>query len=169
MSHRNMIAKVLLVFVLAFSVLMPAQPQEAEAANPISVYVNGQRLSATGESINGSTVVPMRAIFEALGAEVQYFADIRAISAYDPKTNKIMSLTLDSKNMFCADNTEFAKYQAHPNSQATINFVLENTRVIAVPPTVIGGRTMVPVRVISEALGGQVLWDGKTQSVTITR
>ena len=66
MSHRNMIAKFLLAFVLAFAVIVPFQPQEAEAAGPISVYVNGQRLAKTGEAVNGSTLVPMRAIFEAL-------------------------------------------------------------------------------------------------------
>ena len=48
MSHRNMIAKFLLAFVLAFAVIVPFQPQEAEAAGPISVYVNGQRLAKTG-------------------------------------------------------------------------------------------------------------------------
>ena len=169
MSHRNMIAKFLLAFVLAFAVIVPFQPQEAEAAGLISVYVNGQRLAKTGEAVNGSTLVPMRAIFEALGSTVQYYGQIRGISAYDPKTNKIMSLTLDDKNMFCADNSEFSKYAQNPTSQATVNFVLEHTSVISVPPTVIGGSTMVPVRVISEALGCKVDWNGQTQTVNITR
>ena len=169
MSHRNIIAKFLLAFVLAFAVITPFQPQEAEAASPVSVYVNGQRLAKNGEVVSGSTLVPMRAIFEALGATVQYFGDTQTISAFDPTTNKIMSMTVNDKNMFCADNSEFSKYASNPTSQATINFVLEHTSVVSVPPTVISGNTMVPVRVVSESLNCKVDWNGKTQTVTINR
>jgi len=38
-----------------------------------------------------------------------------------------------------------------------------------VPPTIIDGRTVVPVRAVTEALGANVDWDGATRSVTITR
>lgn len=169
MSHRNIIAKFLLAFVLAFAVITPFQPQEAEAASPVAVYVNGQRLAKNGEVVSGSTLVPMRAIFEALGATVQYFGDTQSISAFDPTTNKIMSMTVNDKNMFCADNSEFSKYASNPTSQATINFVLEHTSVVSVPPTVISGNTMVPVRVVSESLNCKVDWNGKTQTVTINR
>ncbi len=37
-----------------------------------------------------------------------------------------------------------------------------------VPPQIISGRTMVPVRFISEGLGAEVGWDGATKTVTIT-
>jgi len=36
------------------------------------------------------------------------------------------------------------------------------------PPQIINGRTMVPIRVVSETLGGDVSWDGRTNTVTIT-
>lgn len=39
----------------------------------------------------------------------------------------------------------------------------------AVPPQIVEDRTVVPVRVIGEALGAQVDWDGETRQVTITR
>jgi hypothetical protein len=35
-----------------------------------------------------------------------------------------------------------------------------------VPPRLIGGRTMVPMRAIFEALGAEVEWDGEAQAVT---
>jgi len=38
-----------------------------------------------------------------------------------------------------------------------------------VPPTIIDGRTVVPVRAVTEALGASVDWNGATRSVTITR
>lgn len=37
-----------------------------------------------------------------------------------------------------------------------------------VPPQAIDGRTMVPIRVVSEALGAQVIWNDNTNSVEIT-
>ncbi len=38
-----------------------------------------------------------------------------------------------------------------------------------VPPTVINGRTLVPVRTIFEALGLEVSWDSETQTISGTR
>ncbi len=38
-----------------------------------------------------------------------------------------------------------------------------------VPPVVKEGRTLIPVRAISEGFGAQVAWDGETQTVTITK
>lgn len=45
-----------------------------------------------------------------------------------------------------------------------------NGRVIQpdVPPQIIGGRTMVPLRAVAEALGANVEWDGNTNTVIIT-
>jgi hypothetical protein len=40
-------------------------------------------------------------------------------------------------------------------------------RLMDVPPTIVGGRTLVPVRFISEALNASVLWDGVTRNVTV--
>jgi len=37
-----------------------------------------------------------------------------------------------------------------------------------VPPTIVDGRTLVPVRFVSQELGAQVSWDGSTQTVTVT-
>ena len=38
-----------------------------------------------------------------------------------------------------------------------------------VPPVIVNGRTLVPVRIISEYLGATVEWDNKLQKVTITK
>lgn len=171
MNHKKTLASLLMLFVLAFSVILPAaQPEDAAAAD-IQVIVNGQYLNTDQppEIQDGRTMVPLRAIFEALGAQVEYFADTRTVSGYDPQTNRIMSLVLDQKTLFCADYTLFQVYEANPTSQAAINFVLSHTKEIDVPATSIGGRTMVPARVIAESLGASVVWDGNTRVVTITR
>lgn len=49
-----------------------------------------------------------------------------------------------------------------------IALVDENKLTLDVPPQIINGRTMVPVRFISEGLGADVEWDGATKTVTIT-
>ncbi|MCX6063853.1 MAG: copper amine oxidase N-terminal domain-containing protein [Caldiserica bacterium] len=36
------------------------------------------------------------------------------------------------------------------------------------PPSIVSGRTLVPLRFISEQLGAGVVWDGITRTVTIT-
>ena len=38
-----------------------------------------------------------------------------------------------------------------------------------VPPTIVDNRTMVPIRAVCEALGADVYWHGKTQSVIIVK
>lgn len=49
-----------------------------------------------------------------------------------------------------------------------IAYVDGNNLTLDVPPQIINGRTMVPVRFISEGLGADVQWDGATKTVTIT-
>jgi hypothetical protein len=39
---------------------------------------------------------------------------------------------------------------------------------LAVAPMIVNGRTLVPVRFVSENLGSKVDWDGKLQRITIT-
>lgn len=171
MSHKKTLAGLLMALVLAFSVILPAaQPEEAQAAD-ITIIVNGQYLVSDQPAViqDGRTMVPLRAIFDALGAQVEWFADTKTISGYDPKTNQIMSLVLNQRTLFCADYTLFQVYEANPTSQAAINFVLSHTKEIDVPAMSINGRTMVPARVISESLNATVNWNASTRTVTITR
>ena len=118
-SHRKQLISILMLFVLAFTVVLPAaHPEEADAAN-ISIYVNGKYLSTDQPPViqDGRTMVPLRAIFEALGATVEWFGDTQTISGYDPKTNRIMSLVVNQRTMFCADYTLFQVYEANPTSR----------------------------------------------------
>ena len=39
--------------------------------------------------------------------------------------------------------------------------------VLDVAPFIVNGRTLVPIRFISETFGAQVNWDGNTKTVTI--
>jgi len=51
-----------------------------------------------------------------------------------------------------------------------IRLLIDGTHIIAdVPPRIVEGRTLVPIRVVSEALGAKVDWDGATRIVTVER
>lgn len=66
----------------------------------ISVYINGNFISfAQAPYIeNGTTMVPMRAIFEELGAEVDYNGETKTITAV--KGEKKIILTVGSKDAY---------------------------------------------------------------------
>lgn len=115
------------------------------ADQPISVVVNGRPVVMDVPPIirGGRTLVPLRAIFEALGASVKWNDDTRTITGKRAETT--ITLQIDKPS-------------------ATVN----TTRVtLDVPPTIIGGRTLVPTRFIAESLGARVSWNEQTRTVTV--
>lgn len=95
-------------------------------------------------SINGRTMVPLRIIFEALGAKVAWDGKTQTITG--TKDNTVTVLKLNSK-------------EAKVNGKIVL---------LDVAPVSINNRTLVPVRFISESLGANVDWDGTTKTVIIT-
>jgi len=94
---------------------------------------------------NGRTLVPLRAIFEALGAEVEWEDSTQTVTAIREETE--ISLQIGSTKM-------------------TVN---SDVKTLDVPAKLLNGRTLVPVRAISEALGCIVNWNETTQTVLITQ
>ena len=87
--------------------------------------------------------MPFRAIFEALGAKVNWDQVTQTVTGQKGDLN--VSLKIDSN-------------EANLNGNAT---------VLDVAPTMIDDRTMVPVRFISESVGANVSWDEASKTVTI--
>ena len=129
----------LIVSVLNFSNVM------VHANNPITIYVNGVKQSYGDKAKieNGSTLVPLRGIFETLGATVTWNGSSRTID--------IMSA---DKHIWLQVNSKTAK-------------VNNQTYTLPIAPKIVNGSTLVPLRFISEMLGAEVGWDGKTRSITI--
>jgi outer membrane protein TolC len=86
----------------------------------------------------------MRGIFETLGATLDWDAQ-----------NRIAKATKGDMNI----SVEIGSYFAKKNGQ-----VIQ----LDVQPIIQDGRTMVPLRFVSEALGADVQWSGDTRTVTIT-
>lgn len=116
----------------------------------IHVLYNGERISfhnygQNPEIIGGRTMVPLRSIFEALGASVEWDNSTQTVTAV--KGNTKITLQIGSSEMY-------------------VNGV---AKALDVPATLINSRTMVPVRAVSEAFNCNVEWNNDTRTVAITK
>ena len=123
---------------------MPAQPH-VFAQTAIPVYIDGQAVNfdVPPTVIQSRVLVPLRGIFERLGATVDY--DVRTQHIVAVRGPQTVELTLGSR-------------QARVNNTA---------KLLDVPAFTIGGRTMVPLRFISESLGASVQWVDASRTILI--
>src|SRR5438105_1593006 len=140
--RRTSILSVLLVIVAGIAL---ATPQVAPAQQAISVYVDGRLVNfdVPPTSVQGRVLVPLRGVFEQLGATVDYDARSQHIVAV--REGQTVELTIGSRQ---------ARVGGAP-------------RLLDVPAFTINGRTMVPLRFIGEALGANVQWIEASQTILI--
>ena len=110
------------------------------------VTVNGERLKFDMPPIieGGRVLVPLRKIFEALNAEVNWDDASKTVTAVSG--NKNISLKIGADSM-------------------TVN---GEKISLDVPAKIKNGRTLVPLRAVSSALGANVGWDEESQTAVIT-
>ncbi len=116
----------------------------APALADVQVTLNGANLPLSPAPIEraGRIFVPLRGIFQGLGATVVYQGgQINATGG-----NRTVSLQIGSRT-------------------ATVNGQQQN---LDIPPFVIGASTYVPLRFVSQALGANVNYDGEHQIVAIS-
>ena len=111
----------------------------------ITVLLDNQKITFEQPPIveNGRTLVPMRAIFEAMGATVDW--NNKTQTAIGRINDKVISLTLGSEKTLINSKPYY----------------------IDVPVKAINGRTVVPLRFIAESLGAYVEWNGNTSTINI--
>jgi len=95
--------------------------------------------------INNFTVVPLRALGDALGAETDYDNQNRSVTV--KYNNKTLIFYIDSQVVKVDDQWVMAD----------------------VPATLINNRVMIPARFVSQSYGAMVGWNPDTQEVSITR
>lgn len=135
MKHRAPAGAALLV-----AMLFVAAPALA-----ITVQINGNTVALNPTPIEraGRVFVPLRGVFEQLGATVVYSnGQINATSG-----RHTVSLNIGS-------------------TQATVD---GQQQTLDVAPFIIGASTYVPLRFVSQALGAQVNWDQNDQLVMVTQ
>jgi len=113
--------------------------------DPAELYINDKYLETDVAPIiiNGRTMVPMRSIFENLGAEIAWDDATKTVTG-TKKGTEIKIKIDDTKAM--VDGEEVA---------------------LDVSATIVDGRTLVPVRFVSETLGCQVSWNEVNKKVNI--
>lgn len=111
----------------------------------VKLYVNGEEPSFEVPPFirEGSTLVPFRAISEALKANVSWDPEERSVTV--TRGDITVKLFIDNKT-------------AYVNGQEI---------TLEVPAAIVEGSTVVPVRFVSEALKAAVEWEAETQSVVI--
>jgi len=112
---------------------------------PPRVRLNGETLNFDTPPIieNGRTLVPLRTIFEALGADVEWEDNTQTVTAVKDETTVSMQI----------GSNELVK-----NGESI---------TLDVPAQLVNGRTLVPARVIAESFGAKVEWDEEKQTVII--
>ena len=148
------ILSVILCLSLAASLLIGAT---SVSADEITVELDGNPIEfdVKPEIIDGRTMVPLRKIFEEIGALVKWDNDTQTVSAR--KNKKTITLSIDSADLQIdkGDTDE----EGNP---------IYETVTLEVPAQIVSGRTLVPARAISESFGLNVDWDEDNRKVTIT-
>ena len=148
------ILSVILCLSLAASLLIGAT---SVSADEISVELDGNPIEfdVKPEIIDGRTMVPLRKIFEEIGALVKWDNDTQTVSA--KKNKKTITLSIDSADLQIdkGDTDE----EGNP---------IYETVTLEVPAQIVSGRTLVPARAISESFGLNVDWDEDNQKVIIS-
>lgn len=95
--------------------------------------------------INNFTVVPLRALGDALGAETSYNGEFRSVMV--TYNNKALVFYIDSKMVKVDEEWVMAD----------------------IPATLVNDRVMIPARFVSQSYGAAVDWNADTQEVIITK
>jgi len=148
------VKKLLRITIVAFAISMLyfpsafAEPVDSvqAPAETLSVKLNDTVLDFDVDPmiINDRAMVPMRGIFEYLGAQVYWYPETREVVGY--KDNNYIKLQINNETYYKNGNSD----------------------LLDSPPIIIRGRTLVPVRFIAESLDMNVDWNAESRTVIIT-
>lgn len=116
------------------------------AAGATSLVVDGTSVQTDVPPVivDGRTLVPVRALFESLGATVSWEESTQTATA--TKGSTVISMQIG-------------------NTTAYVNGV---AKTLDVPAQTIEGRTMAPARFVAESLNATVNWDSSSDTVKIS-
>jgi hypothetical protein len=139
--------KIIISVSLVMLLLVGGVSATTLVSNDVSVYVDNVKVSFPDQKPyidkNSRTLVPIRFIAEEMGAEVGWDGKINLVTIQKEDTE--IKLTIGEQTAIV--NGKEKKF----DTSAVLN----------------NGRTMVPLRFISEALGAEVGWDGSLNRVDI--
>lgn len=120
-------------------------PKKKFTASNAGIRINGEYVTLTPSAkvINGATYIPLRGVFEKLGSQVFWNQQAQRITIMHGQSEVILRIGSKEANVD-------GYYKTLPKAPFTQN-----------------GTTYIPLRFVSEAIGGTVLWDGKSNTVSI--
>ena len=137
----------ILVAVLLLMLLFSLLPILASANNEIAVTIDGRTVEFDGQNpviLAGRTLVPVRGVFEVLGFQPSWDGSTRTATL--TRDDYVVVLTIGS-------------YTFTTNGIA---------HTMDVPPQIIGGRTLLPLRAVLESVGYDDMdWVAETRTVVI--
>ncbi len=144
MNYMKKSISMLLIFIMLLTMSVQIFANDSTTSNEISVYVNDTKISfdVSPTFFKSRTMVPIRGVFEALGAKVEWDNYTKTVSI-----------------------TRGVEVRVQPENR--IAMVDNKSHIMDVPAVGIDGRILIPVRFIGEAIGANVEWVNKTKTVFI--
>ncbi len=141
----------------ATAVALTALPGCTALAKDVNIVIDGEELNldVAPQIIDGRVMVPIRGVLENLGALVKWDDETQTVSAR--KSSKTVSLEIGSNDV------TLDKGETNDDGSAKTETI--QTDVAA---QLVSDRTLVPLRVISEAMGYSVDWNDETYTVSIS-
>lgn len=145
--------------VMAFTIVSPAFAElQLGETNP-SVFVDDRKINFQDQlpvidvSVN-RTLVPLRGVFEAMGAEVIWNGEKRTVTINSKDNLTRLVLEIGNPVMKVYTAVSLVKFDE-------AEFTLDSA------PVIMNNRTLIPLRAISENMAADVEWDGNNHVVTI--
>ena len=144
---KSLTAILLNVSLLLFSSVCYA------GSDDIKVYINNNRINydTMPVNINNRVLVPVRATFDALGADIEWFGEIQTVIATSGST--LIALKIDNPLLIVSD----------VQTQGIKTIELDS------PPVLLNSKTMIPLRAIAEIFDYQVIWSEENKSIFINK
>lgn len=135
-----MIKRIFIILAILLSL-----PITAYTSDTVGLFINGSKLNCTQQPliINGRTLVPLRAVCEALKLGVSWNPDDETIKISDEFNLVILKI---------GSNT------------VLIN---EDSSTIEAPAQIYNGHTLIPIRSVAEAFGATVVWNDTDNAIEI--
>ncbi|NLJ34093.1 MAG: hypothetical protein GX349_05825 [Firmicutes bacterium] len=139
----------LLSYFILTLLIIQMLPSTGFSAGEVRLLIDGRRIDALPQPMikNGRTLVPARLTFEEMGAEVKWNERDRTV--HISKGNRSVLLRIDS---------HLVEYKIDQEKTYGLSDV---------PPQIYAGRTFVPIRLASNALGVGIGWEESSRTVTV--
>lgn len=124
-------------------------------ADDVKVQVNGTVLDMEARIVNDRTMVPLRAVSNALGCGVAWNEETRGITIVRAGENVQEDIYM------------VLSWIDKPRAFRLSGWALDGGTEMDVAPQIIEDRTFVPIRAIAELFGAAVSWNGDTRTAMI--